>query len=66
MGSDSHNGTSPPETPSRCSGFFLFYHDLPTNTYGYYNSGFFLLDHDQPTNTCGYYIYGFDFSPTKT
>ena len=24
MGSDSHNGTQPPETPSRCSGFFLF------------------------------------------
>jgi len=29
------NGTSPPQTPSRCSGFFLFYHDKQTNTQGY-------------------------------
>ena len=45
---------------------FLFYHDQPTNTYGYYNSRFFLFYHDQPTNTYGYYIHGFKFFPTIT
>ena len=40
MGCDSHNGTQPPQTPSRCSWFFLFYHDKQTNTHGYYIRGF--------------------------
>jgi len=30
----------PPQTPSRWSGFFLFYHDIQTNTHGYYIHGF--------------------------
>jgi len=40
MGRDSHIGTSPPQTPSRCSGVFLFYHDQRTNTHGYHIHGF--------------------------
>ena len=32
MGCDSHNGTQPPQTPSRCSGFFNF---LPRQTNKY-------------------------------
>jgi len=47
MGRDSRFGTSPPQTPSRHSGLFLFNHDQRTNTHGYHIHGFnfFLPQH---------------------
>ena len=56
MGSDPHSGTYPPQTPSRCSGFFLFDHDQPKNTHGYYVHGFNF------SPTIPYRVYSF---PTK-